>query len=769
MKNENSDRRITKGMLLLYLLLALGVGTAIVVGIVKIQFVQGDLWRAMAEGREKGLRTDPARRGDIYSSDGKILATTVTECDLYLDLLDTVVYENGAPKVDKKGNVVTSGPIVDSSFTKYIDTVCQLLHKAFPNHSASYYYKSIMDERSKNDRIAQDKDGRPKKQKARRCFLVQRSVPYSVWLEISRLKGWRSGVVKQVDKQSVVRQVRAHIYGDLASNTIGFRNDRKAGTYSGLEGYYDSILRGCDGLLSCRRLTKGIWLPDEATAGKEVPQRTDVDKVDTLVLQKKVDGQSIVSTIDTRYQDIAESSLRKALRQYGGRAGCAILMEMETGYVLACANLAVDTSQHDYREVRDRNVAVSDVIEPGSTFKTVALMAMLTDPELQIDTAASYSAWHKDFGGKGGAVQDDHAVRDSAGAIRQTLNVREIIEQSSNVGMADMGMVHYGDRRDRLRSRMLEIFPYEKLNPDVVAPQARTYIHEDMRPNSNFTRLCFGYSTRVSPLQIVTFYNALAAGGRMVKPQFCRGYMHGDRLVENKPVVLNPSICSRQQAQMMRTMLEKVVEHGTGNNIKNNTYGIAGKTGTAYHSYANVRRYNASFAGFFPSENPRYTCYVLLEDVPSFGRQAALVFKAISDCVVAVDKSLSDGGVKSVWPKLQEDSTKAQQRPVVEKGEQKGLARAYKMLKLSYQSADADSRWVYYQAANDSLPASYVPYAPAEGRVPNCYGMTAKDAVGLLESQGYRVKVRGYGRVNSQLPKGGTTAKARSTVVLNMK
>ena len=206
------------------------------------------------------------------------------------------------------------------------------------------------------------------------------------------------------------------------------------------------------------------------------------------------------------------------------------------------------------QEGQDRNVAVSDVIEPGSTFKTVALMAMLTDPELQIDTAASYSAWHKDFGGKGGAVQDDHAVRDSAGAIRQTLNVREIIEQSSNVGMADMGMVHYGDRRDRLRSRMLEIFPYEKLNPDVVAPQARTYIHEDMRPNSNFTRLCFGYSTRVSPLQIVTFYNALAAGGRMVKPQFCRGYMHGDRLVENKPVVLNPSICSRQQAQMMRTM-----------------------------------------------------------------------------------------------------------------------------------------------------------------------------------------------------------------------
>ncbi len=755
-EKKDNNKRMTRGMTALYLLLTVGVGVAIVAGIINIQWVHGDEWRERAKKREADLRTDPARRGNIYSSDGKILATTVTECDLYLDLYNApVTDEHGHPTYDRLGRPVETGPITDTNFNLSLDTLCQMLHDAFPSRTVEYYRNRLATERAK--------------EKPRRCFLVERGVPYSVWLQIRRLPGWERGVVKQVDGQSVVRQVRAHIYGNMAENTIGFRNRRESNSYTGLEGAYDSILRGQDGLFNCRRLTKGIWLPDEQHSRKEVPQRTDEDRIDTIVLQGRIDGRSIISSIDTRYQDIAESELRKALRLYGGVAGCAILMEMETGYILACANLAVDTAAHDFLEVRDRNVAVSDVIEPGSTFKTVALMAMLTDPETKIDTAAEYAAWHKDYGGKGGAVQDDHAVRDSAGKIRTSLNVREIIEQSSNVGMADMGMVLYGNRRDRLRSRMLEIFPYDKLNPDVIAPQSRSYIHEDMRPNSNFTRLCFGYSTRVSPLQILTFYNAVGAGGRMVKPIFCKGYMDGDRLVENKPVVLNQSICTRGQALMMRTMLEKVVERGTGSNIKNNTYGIAGKTGTAYHSYANVRRYNASFAGFFPSENPRYTCYVLLEDVPSFGRQAAVVFKAISDCVVAVDKKLSEGAVKSAWPQLEEDSVMAQQRPVVERGDQSDMRRLYRTLKQPYRSADSTARWVVYRDATDSTPAQYYPYEPREGSIPNCYGMTAKDAVELLNSMGYRARVNGYGKVAAQQPKAGTAAKQGTRVELTLR
>lgn len=734
----------------LYWVLTLGVGAAIVASLVNIQFVHGDEWRARALKREAGLRIDPARRGNIYSTDGKILATTVTECDLYLDLHNGLVKDdNGRVKEDKYGRPVESGPIVDSCFGQQLDTVCMLLHEAFPTKSIAYYREKIAVERSK--------------ERPRRCFLVERGVPYSVWLQICRLPGWSHGVVRQVDGQSVIHQVRAHIYGNMAENTIGFRNKKESGTYTGLEGYYDSILRGQDGQFNCRRLTKGIWLPDEPRQPKAVAQRTDEERVDTVVLRRKVDGQSIISTIDTRYQDIAESSLRKALNQYGGLAGCALLMEMQTGYVLACVNLAIDTTVHDYLEVRDRNVAVSDIYEPGSTFKTVILTAMLNDPANKIDTTMRLPAKYKNFGGKDGEIKDDHGDWDS-------LSLRGVIEQSSNVGMCDLGWQFYNNRRDTLRHLVERMFPYDKLNPDVKAPEYKVGVNDLHRSNRDFLNFCYGYSTQVSALRLLTFYNALGAGGRMVKPQFCRAIVDNDgNEHEIKPVVLNPRICSPQSAYLMRTMLEGVVENGTGNNIKNNTYGIAGKTGTAVNNYASRHSYNASFCGFFPSENPRYTCLVVIERIPFYGRQAALVFKNISDCVVAVDKGLSDGAVKSAWPKLEEDSAMALQRPTLLRGKQADIRTLYKQMRLNYRSADSSATWVYYGEATDSSDARYYPYEPAEGRVPNCYGMTAKDAIELLHSQGYRVKINGYGKVRSQSPKANQTAKKGATVDLALK
>ena len=758
MKEEKKDRRMTRGMTALYLLLTLGVGVAIVCGIVNIQWVHGDEWRLRGERREADVRSDPARRGVIYSSDGKILATTVTECDLYLDLYNAPeLDEFGHPKYDRKGRAIESGPITDTNFYLYLDTVCAMLADNMSTHDSSYYSNRILAERSK--------------ERPRRCFLVERHVPYSVWLEITRLPGWQRGVVRQVDGQSVVRQERAHIYGNMAKNTIGFQNERESSTYTGLEGAYDSLLRGQDGQFRCRRLTKGIWLPDVPHGTKEVPMRTDLDKVDTVVLRAKVDGRDIVSTIDTRYQDIAESSLRQALRRFGGSAGCAILMEMQTGYVLACANLAVTKvagaggdTVYDYMEVRDRNVAISDVYEPGSTFKTVILTAMLNDPAIKIDTAMMLRAGYKNFGGKYGEIKDDHTLKG-----RDSLNVREVIEQSSNVGMSDLGWQLYANRRDTLRMLVERMFPYGKLNPDVKAKEYNTYINNLHASNRDFLNFCYGYSTRISALQLITFYNGLGAEGRMVKPQFCRGVMDGGKLIENRPIVLNPRMCSRESALMMRTMLEGVVERGTGNNIKNNTYGIAGKTGTAVNNYANKHSYNASFCGFFPSESPRYTCLVVLERIPFYGRQAAEVFKAISDCVVAVDKRLSDGAVKSVWPKLEEDSLKAMQRPVVARGDQSEMRRLYKLLRQPFPSADTMSRWVTYREATDSTAGQYMPYLPVEGQVPDCHGMTAKDAVELLQTMGYRAQVNGYGKVIGQQPRAGSNAKPGTKVSLSLK
>lgn len=751
MKEEKKDTRMTRGMTVFYLLLTLVGGIIVVWKVADIQFgthtyVDGDgdtvnyTWREKGEKREIDLDTDTARRGNIYSSDGKILATTVKECDFCLDF----------------------GSMVDSNYNKYLDTVCLLLHRSFPWKGVDYYKNRI--------------DSEHRKAQPSRCFSVERSVPYSTWQAIRSLPGWKRGVVKEksekvIDKEtgkyktvkkSVIKQKRAFIYGNMALNTIGFHNSESVDTYTGLEGAYDSILRGQDGKFYRRRLTRGLWLPDEPRGRKEVVQRRGDDEEDTVVVQRKVDGQSIISTIDTRYQDIAENALRKALHQHAGTSGCAILMEMETGYVLACANLMLDTTVHDFLERRDKNVAVSHVYEPGSTFKTIIMTAMMEDREIKIDTAMKVKAVYKDFGGKNGEIKDSHRKNDS-------LSVKEVMEESSNVGMCDLGWKYYNHRRDKLVELVRNIFPYERLHLDVKADEYDTKINNVNVSNRDFLNFCYGYSTIVSAMRLITFYNALGAGGRMVKPLFCRGIMEGDKVREMKPVVLKEHVCSKETAAMMKSLLEGVVENGTGNNIKNNTYGIAGKTGTAVHSYDNKSRYNSSFAGFFPSENPRYTCLVVIENSPAYGRQAAIVFKAISDCVVAVDKRLSDGAVKSAWPTLEADSGKVQQRPVLEKGNQEEIERVYKILSLPYSTADPDSKWVYYRTANDSIPGGYKAFRPEKNKVPNCYGMSAKDAVNLLQSMGYRVRVSGYGKVVSQEPRHGSAAKKGTMVTLTLK
>lgn len=736
-------------MLILYLLLTLVGGTAVVWKIVDVQFVDGDMWRRKAERHEVKWQDDPARRGNIYSSDGKILATTVTVCDLYLDLDKTYVLgSNGDTIRDKRGKAKQKCPIVDSNLYKYLDTMCDLLSKGTRAHSAEYYKERIRAERASN--------------KPNRCFLMARHVPYVTWLAISRLPGWRDGVVRQVGKRNVIYNERAPIYGNMALNTIGFDNGRDSKTYTGLEGAYDSILRGRDGRFTCRRLTKGIWKPDMPDDGEMKAVRTDRDKVDTLMEVRKVDGESIVATIDTRYQDIAEHALREVLMQYGGARGCAILMEVETGYVLACANLAADTAGR-YSELRDENVAVSRFYEPGSTFKSVAMMAMLSDPKQDIDTSMQVCTVYKEFP-NAKPVKDSHKKRDS-------LSVKEVIEESSNVGMCELAWMYYRNRRDDLVARMRQVFPYEKLNLDVNAPEPTSRMNNVHASNNDFLRLSYGYSTVVTPMQIITFYNAVAGGGRMVKPLFCRAIIDRKGVRhEIEPVVLREQAFPKESAKKLTEMLMGVVERGTAKSIRSNLYAIAGKTGTANYRVTMPEWHNSSFAGFFPADNPRYTCYVMLEKVPrsAFGTQAAKVFKEISDCVVAMDRKLNEGVLSTSLPRIEADSTKALEAPRMEKGRQESIVRAYALVGRRYRGANRRSEWVSFKGATDSTEAIYVEYKPTHGRVPNCYGMTAKDAVWMLKEMGYRVSVKGYGKVMSQTPKAGTTAKRGVRVVLTL-
>lgn len=747
-------------MLALYLLLTLVMGTAIVVGIVRTQteevegkkvvkttkvvrgkkvvkfdtIVESKTWREWALNREFQVnRIDTARRGDILSSDGKILSTTVVKCKLYLDL--GIKYEE-----NKKGEKVFVGAIKDTFLYASLDTMAQMLSETLGKHSKEYYIERVTNER---------KSDRP-----RQCFRVeQEMIPYSVWLAISRLPGWKNCVVREVDGRSVRYEVRSHIYNEMASNTVGLEMGEGSGKFDGLEGAYDSILKGRNGIYSRRRLTKGVWLADIPGEGTSEEQRTDGDSVQTVVLQKRIDGQSVVSTIDTRIQDVAEDALRQTLYKYQGDGGCAIVMEVETGYVVACANLtrAVDgkknfktdeSGKYLYEESRDWNAAVSRRYEPGSTMKSVALTAMLNDPKIKIDTSMRVISYRKSFPGKD--VIDSHKKRDS-------ISVREVIEESSNVGMAELGWMYYRNRRNDLVMLMKQVFPYDKLHLDLNTSEPEASINDVNRSNSDLLTLTYGYATQVSPMQIITFYNALAAGGRMVKPLFCRALIdrRGHR-TEVRPVVLKEQAFSAESAKIMREMLAGVVDHGTAKCIKSDVYHIAGKTGTAdYHipKVGYTKAYNnSSFAGFFPAEHPRYTCYVMLEKVPheAFGTQAARVFKMIADCVMAIDERLSVD-MAALAPV---DSTKVQQ-PLVLRGNQSAIAQACRLIGCAGVRIQGEK--------------------PVTGRVPNCRSMSAKDAVELLHSVGLKVRLSGCGKVSSQSPQAGAAVKKGTTVVLNLK
>ena len=323
--------------------------------------------------------------------------------------------------------------------------------------------------------------------------------------------------------------------------------------------------------------------------------------------------------------------------------------------------------------------------------------------------------------------------------------------------MCELAWEYYRDRRGDFKQGLEAIFPFGLMNPDVDVIETPTKI-VPLNSDRDFLNLSYGYSTMVTPLQLVTFYNAIAGGGKMVKPLFCREILVGSRSREVKPVVLNESICSEEQAKQMREMLVGVVEQGTGKLIYNTVYGIAGKTGTTEKvSDRSVK--NSSFVGFFPADAPRYTCLVLVEQTSRAGAVvAAPVFKRIADCVVAFDHEL--GSIRL------QDSARVL-RPVLAKGSRKQLENVHRLLGLPFAVNDTAQAtgWTRYDEERDG----YVNYQLPEGLVPDCKGMTARDALRLLRSMGLKVRFSGQGKVVSQTPKARTQLVRGMTVTLELK
>ncbi len=751
MKRDRTSPRAK--MILLYLILVLGFGIAILWASIKVIWVDGSKWRQKAESRTMNYIEQPAQRGNIYSSDGKILATTVPECDLYLDFgIRPQKDKNDEIMKDKKGDTIFYTPIHDTSYAKYLDSVCLILHEVFPDSAAGSFRNKIESERKKTKRGG--------------CIRIATHVPYSDWDKICKFPGWSNGVVKYVDGQSVIHNKRFHTYGNMGECVIGFPTaDHKK--FTGLEGYYDSILRGQDGLVLCRRLTRGSWIPVER--GTYIAA-SESDKVvsDSIPGHPVVDGLDIVATIDTRLQDIAHYSLENALRTLDGSAGCAILIEVETGNVLVCSSLVRDSAGR-YFESPNRNVALSDLYEPGSIFKPVLLTAMYNDPSFTLDTAMLLPVGRKQFSAPTLSKEVmDHGLPNAKYPLWKAVAV------SSNVAFCELGWRYYNNRRDSLLAQVKRVFPYDKLQPDIRGPENNCRVTR-LKYDNDFLRFCYGYTSSVSPLRMATFYNAIANKGHMVKPRFCRAIIRNGK-EEALPVqTMNEHICSPETATTLRDMLVGVVEGGTGDNIKNNTYTIAGKTGTAETS-PGAPTSNVTFVGFFPADKPKYTCLVMMRDIYRFGRDAAPVFLEIADCVVSLDKELDcRPTVKKLAEMKQNKKSKRQQQryllPTIAKAPYIEVLRASKRLGLDYSNITHQTLWCTFRDPVDSLdlPAAYIEYHPPVNQIPNCYGMTIKDALLLCRSMGVDVTFEGFGKVYSQEPRGRTPITPGAKVHLKLR
>lgn len=603
-------------------------GGCIVFCLIRTQAVQGEMWRSKGGEREKMLQTVLAHRGDIVSSNGMVMATTMPVCDLYLDLGSSPrLGAKRQPMHDSHGRVIMDTVIRDKYYKKHLTAVCRILHKADPSRTATQYRQLIERERHKK---------RPG-----RCVPIIKGMPYSYWREICDMEGWGKGVVHSVldasGNSSVIKYQRVHTYGRMAENCLGFYNG-ECDTYTGLDGSYDSTLRGQDGLYLCRRLTRGVWIPMDwnGMSNREIKELEASDSSNVTIRKAVVDGTNIVTTIDTRYQDVAESSLRRYMRQYCGAdpvsSGAVVLMEVATGKVLACVSLRWDSMAHNYYERRDANVACSYLYQPGSVFKTVAYTAMFDDLGEKLDTGTVVPTGTKTFSAASGVISD--------GEGGDNVSTITAFARSSNVGVCQVAWDNYRERRPYFRDQLAMRFPLENLDIDLKTPKANGRL-VSLRYDRELLNVCYGYGVSCTPLQVATFYAALGNGGRMMKPQF--SYTGRDRRgkPQYEPVVLRDSICSRATARTMLAMLRGVVENGTGNNIKGTSYGIAGKTGTAYRGTDNTRYFDATFAGLFPADKPRYACVVVVMGVHKIhGRQFAPVVKEVADCVVATQRSM---------------------------------------------------------------------------------------------------------------------------------
>jgi len=467
---------------------------------------------------------------------------------------------------------------------------------------------------------------------------------------------------------------------------------------------------------------------------------------DRLEVEPK-DGLNVRTTLDVNIQDIAQTALRNQLLEKGAHHGSVIVMETRTGAVRAITSLERDASG-SCREVY--NYAIGESVEPGSTFKLTSYMSLLEDNFVEPDD--SFDNGNATYVYRRKAYDDDGRA-----ATRGWLTVEEAFAHSSNPAIARLMITHYTGKEKQFYNRLVDLGLSKRLGLQI-AGEAMPFLQNPDTKNKalgwsawSLSQMAIGYEVRLAPIHSLTLYNAIANDGKMVKPRFVEEVLSQSGTVMSYPAeVIKSSVCSSTTLKQLRKMMKSVVEYGTAKNIRTDAYQIAGKTGTAQIAmnaggYGVSKRHYASFVGFFPFEEPRYSCIVTIS-APSIGGTgggvaAAPVFKAISDRILAMEESLFPR-FSSRFP-----DQKVLEVPVSKSGSAKALKVALREMDVDFDD-EADSDWVSTQSSEDEVVLK--DRKLIDGLVPNVSDMGLKDALFLLESAGLRVSVKGKGRVVSQ-------------------
>lgn len=645
--------------------------TAIIFRVIEIQYFQGEKYKKIETQHTRKPFTIFANKGNVYASDGNLLATSMSKFTIRMDVMSV------------------DGKIFDRDVRELSNSLGDLL-----DETTSYFEKKLRDARKFKNRY----------------LLIAKDIGYNDYVKIKQFPIFKLGVYRGgfIAEQETVR---AHPIGKIAERTIGYHNTKGE---VGIEGAFVDYLKGEDGLRWKQKIAKGQWKPINEVNEKE-----------------PIDGHDVITTLDVNIQDITHHALLRQLENFEAEHGCAVVMETATGEIKAISNLG-RTSAGKYYE--KRNYAVWESHEPGSTMKLASLMAALDDQVIDTSTVVDTE--------KGQIFIHGKKVEDSQRGGYGKISAARAFEVSSNIGIVKLIRKYYDENPAIFLQHLKDYGLTEKIGLPIKG-EGKPKVFYPGKSGWNKISLewmSWGYSIAVTPLQMLTLYNAVANNGEMVKPQFIKELRKENNIEKiYKKEIINPQIASAETIKKIKKIMENVVVKGTATNIYSPDFSMAGKTGTAKKYVARYinkkgdtipggyssQRYVASFAGFFPVETPKYSCIVVIHDPDKkkgyYGATvAAPVFKEIAQKIVT--------------------STPIEGEIVDDEFSSKKIHNQY----MSFHTKIKNQM------------------------IPDLFGMPGMDAISLLENLGLKVTVEGVGKVKKQSIKKGTPINKGETIILKL-